>query len=68
VLGHIILIPIQPVFALSPYCYVLSGEATKTNFIVFDLTQSGLEATIYHTRGGHAQHYATDAVGGFYLF
>jgi hypothetical protein len=37
--GHIILIPSQPVFALSPSCYVLSGEATNTNFIVFGLTR-----------------------------
>jgi hypothetical protein len=41
-LGHIILIPRQPVFALSPYCCILSREATNTNFIVFDLTRSGL--------------------------
>ena len=41
-LGHIILIP--------------SGEATNTNFIVFALTRSGLEPTIYHT------HYATDVI------
>jgi len=26
---------------------VLSGEATNTNSIAFDLTQSGLEPTIY---------------------
>ena len=32
-LGHIILIPSQPVFALSPKCCVLSGKATITNFI-----------------------------------
>jgi hypothetical protein len=30
-LWHIILIPSQPVFALSPQCCVLSGEATNTN-------------------------------------
>jgi len=41
-LGHIILIPSQPVFALSPLCCVLSGEATNTN----NLTRSGLEPTI----------------------
>jgi hypothetical protein len=41
---------------------VLSGEATNTNVIVFGLTQPGLEPTIYHTRGEHASHYATDAV------
>ena len=46
-LGHIILIPSQPVFALSPYCIMLSKEATNTNFIVFGLTQSGLDPTIY---------------------
>ena len=61
-LGHIILIPSQPVFALSPQCCVLSGEATNTNFIVFGLTQPGLEPTIYRTRGEHANHYATDVV------
>jgi hypothetical protein len=37
-LGHIILIPNQPVFVLSLYCCVLSREATNTNFIVFDLS------------------------------
>ena len=41
---------------------MLSGEATKTNFIVFGLTQSGLELTIYHTRGKHAYHQTTDVV------
>jgi hypothetical protein len=30
---HIILIPSQPVFALTPYCCVLSHEAANTNFI-----------------------------------
>ena len=33
-----------------------------TNFIVFSLTRSGLEPTIYRTRGEHSNHYATDAV------
>ena len=37
-LGHIILIPSQPVFALTPKCYVISGEAVNTNFIVIGLT------------------------------
>jgi hypothetical protein len=61
-LRHIILILSQPVFALSPECCVLSGEATNTNFKVFGLTRPGLESTIYRTRGEHANHYATDAV------
>jgi hypothetical protein len=38
---------------------VLSEEATNTNFIVFGLTQPGLEPTIYRTRAEHANHYAT---------
>ena len=62
-LGHIILIPSQPVFALSTKCGVLSEEATKTNFIVFGLTRPALEPTIYRTRGEHTNHYATDEVG-----
>jgi hypothetical protein len=49
-LGHIILIPNQPVFALSPYCCMLSGEATNSHFIVFGFTWSELKLTIYHTR------------------
>jgi len=48
--GHIILILSQPVFALSPSCCVLSGEARDINFIVFGLTRSALEITIYRTR------------------
>jgi len=43
-LEHINLIP---VFVLTPLYYVLSGEATNTNFIVFYLTRPGLEPTIY---------------------
>ena len=39
-----------------------SGEATHTNFKVFDLTRPGLELKIYHTRGEHANQYTTDAV------
>ena len=37
-----------------------SGEASF--FLVFGLTRLGLEPTIYHTRGEHANHYATDEV------
>ena len=60
--GHIILIPSQPVFALTHSCSVLRVEATNTNFIVFGLTRLGLEPTIYRTRGEHAGHYTTDAI------
>jgi hypothetical protein len=55
-LGHTIVIPSQPTFVLSPPCCVLSGEATHIYFEVFGLTRSGLEPTIYHTRGEHANH------------
>ena len=55
-------IPSQPVFALIPYCCVLNGEATNTNVIVLGLTRSGLEPTIYRTRGEHANHYTINAV------
>ena len=41
---------------------MLRGEATNTNFMVFDLTGSRLELMIYHTRDEHAKHYTTDAV------
>ena len=52
-LGHIILILNQSVF---------SGEATNSNFIIFGLTRSGLEPTMYCTRGEHVDHYTTDAI------
>ena len=61
-LRPIILIPSQPVFALSPECFVLSGEETNTNLIVFGLTSSGSEPTIHCTWGEHASHYTTAAV------
>jgi hypothetical protein len=44
-LGHIILIPSQPVCALNPYC-VLSRETTNTNVC---LTRP--DSTIYRSRG-----------------
>jgi hypothetical protein len=36
--------------------------AANTNFIVFDLPRLGLESTIYHSWGRHANLYTTDAV------
>jgi hypothetical protein len=38
-----------------------SRELKHTNCIIFDLTRSGREPTIYRTRGEHADHYTTDA-------
>jgi hypothetical protein len=52
-LKHSILIPSQPVFALSPLCRVLSGETTNTNLIVFGLIRLELEPMIYCTQGLH---------------
>jgi hypothetical protein len=42
--GHIILIPSQPVCAVSAKSCVFSGEATNTKFLFFGVTRSGLEA------------------------
>ena len=39
---------------------MLRGEATNTNFVVFGLTRSGLEPTIYRIRDGHVNHYKND--------
>jgi len=38
--------------------YVLTGEATHTNLMVFDLTRLGLE--LYRTQGEHVNLYTTD--------
>ena len=61
--GHIILIPSQPVFTLTFYFCMLCGEVTNTTFIVFGLTQPGLEPMmIYHTQGERANQSTTEAI------
>ena len=50
---HNILIPTEPVSALSPSRCVHSRETTNTNVIFFHLTRQGLEPTVYHTRVFH---------------
>ena len=52
----------QPVFALSPYCCVLRGEATNTNFysLWFDPTRAPTY-DLLHSRIA-VNHYATDVV------
>jgi hypothetical protein len=50
-LEDIILIPSQPIFAITPKNCMLCGEAANTNLIVFYLIRPGLEPTIHHTRG-----------------
>jgi hypothetical protein len=37
-------------------------EATNTNYILFNLTRTGLETTIYQTQSEYANHYTTDAL------
>jgi hypothetical protein len=39
-----------------------SATNNHTNFIVFGVTLSVLEPTIYHTQGEHAYLYTTDRV------
>ena len=38
------------------------AEKQQIPILVFGLTWPGLKPTIYHTRGEHAKHYATDAI------
>jgi hypothetical protein len=66
-LGHIILIPSQPVFSLASCNSVISREATNSNSIVYGLIWPRLEPTIYRTRGEmySIQHYVIKFVSGF---
>jgi hypothetical protein len=48
---HIILIPSsQQVLSLNPYCCVLTGDATKNNYIVFEVTLGVRTHDLRHTR------------------
>jgi hypothetical protein len=60
-LWHIILIPRQQAFALSPYSCVLSREATYTNLTVLGLIWTWFDPTIYCTLCKHVNHYTTNA-------
>jgi hypothetical protein len=59
-LGHIILIPSQPIFLLYAACFAEKKQIPI--FFSFGLTRLGLELAIYRTRGEHSNHYTTDAV------
>ena len=48
-------------FLLNAAC-LAEKQQISINFIVFGLTQQGLEPTIYRTQGEYDNHYATDAV------
>jgi hypothetical protein len=41
---------------------MFNKEASTTNFIVFGLTQSGVEPTIYYTQGEHVNHCTTNEI------
>ena len=56
-LGHIIMIPRQPVIALTPNCCWIPSEAANIKFIFIGLIRPGLEPTIYHTLGYNTNHY-----------
>ena len=60
-LGHIILFPSKPVIALSPYYFVISGEATHTNFSLH-LVLPGFEPKIFCIEGEHTNRYTTEVV------
>ena len=46
-LGHIIMIPCQKIFALTPLNFALSGDVENDNCIVFGLTENGFKPTCY---------------------
>jgi hypothetical protein len=62
---HIILIPRQPVFVVTPDSCVLRWEAANTDLIVFGLIWLGREPTIYYTQGEHANHWCSQTI--FYI-
>jgi len=41
---------------------MLNEKATNTIFIVFGLTRSGLEPTVYHPAGEHGNNPTTDVM------
>ena len=61
-LGHIILLPSQSVFLLTPLSHLLCGGTVNTNFIVFGLTGQGPKPTVYRIGGVQANHYTTNVV------
>jgi hypothetical protein len=49
----------QPI-CLQHFSSVPERRRANTSFIVYGLTQAGLEPTIFHLRGEHTNHYTTD--------
>ena len=60
-LGHNLLSPSQPVFLLTPKCYIYRGQAANTNCIAVDLIHLVLKAMIYSPLVEYAITY-TDVV------
>jgi hypothetical protein len=60
--GHIIVIPSQPVFSPTHWSCVHSREAANIIFLVFGLTQPGVNPTIYSTWVKYTNHYTTDGL------
>ena len=61
-LRHIIVVPSQPVVALTP-----SGEATNTYFIAFMFDLSDAQTMIYRIRFEHAYHWKHRLLHGPFL-
>jgi hypothetical protein len=56
-------LPVDSCFSELALCNLVQRfDLPTTNFIVFGLTQTGLEPTIYHTRGEHPKHYITNTL------
>jgi len=61
-LGHISRFQINQFLPFLLNAAFIASSAENSNFIVFGLTQLGLEHVIYHTRVEHSNHSNTDAV------
>ena len=61
-LRHIILIPSQPIFALTLNATCLAEKQLIPILYSLGLTWPRLEHTVYCSRGEHDNHYTTDAV------
>lgn len=49
-IGHIIVTPSKPVFALIPECCLVSGEAMNINIIFFGLARPWVQLTLNRVR------------------
>lgn len=61
-LGHIMLIPSQPIFGLCSYSLMLRAELRNSMYCLSFETQLGIEPALYHTLAKLVNHHTTDAV------